>query len=227
MTLGIRAACSDTYLAAGEMERDYMTGWCGLNADKIVIGGAQATPRSRPSETQKNRDWIVFFSEEYELLSARAQIFYSELLPELCSLARHTNRKVIVKLHPFESFRLRKELIAKTVPAEARSLVEIRTGPMTPDLFERAWFSITVESSVAVESTLNGVPCFLCSWFDGSWYDYGRQYAKYCAGHPLDSPESIRQIPRLLEEIKITDRSCQALHTPISPERLDSILGGM
>ena len=97
---------------------------------------------------------------------------------------------------------------------------------MTPDLFERAWFSVTVESSVAVESTTNGVPCFLCSWFDGSWYDYGKQYAKYSAGHVLDSPQRIRQIPQLLERIEITAATRAALHTSITGEGLDSILFG-
>ena len=175
-------------------------------------------------ERSREADWIVFFSEQYEISSARTQTLYSELLPELCWLARQNNRKVIVKLHPFESLRMRKAIIDRVVPAEQRGLIEMRAGPMTPDLFERAWFSITVESSVAVESTSNGVPCFLCGWFDVSWYDYVKQYAKYDAGHLLDSPESVRQIPQRLDGIKITDATRQALHTFISPDELDSIL---
>lgn len=232
MTFGIRKACSDIYLASGDMARDYMIEWCGLPADKIVVGGPEKTHRSLPSSGQeasgqKERDWIVFFSEQYELSSARTQTLYSELLPELCSLARQNNRKVIVKLHPFESLRMRRALVDKAVSVEDRNLVEMREGPMTPDLFEHAWFSVTVESSVAVESTTNGVPCFLCGWFDASWYDYGKQYAKYSAGHLLDSPESVRRIPQLLDGIKITDATCRALHTSISREHLDSILSGM
>ena len=97
---------------------------------------------------------------------------------------------------------------------------------MTPDLFARAWCSLTVESSVAVESTLNGVPCFLCSWFDASWYDYGKQFAKYSAGYPLDSPQRIREIPDLLKQFQITEASCRRLHTSISPEHLESVLSG-
>ena len=97
---------------------------------------------------------------------------------------------------------------------------------MTPDLFARAWCSLTVESSVAVESTLHGVPCFLCSWFDASWYDYGKQYAKYSAGYPLDSPQRIGEIPQLLEQIQITEATRRGLHTAISPERLESVLSG-
>ena len=115
-------------------------------------------------------------------------------------------------------------MIDKALSAEDMPLVEMREGPMMPELFERAWFSVTVESSVAVESTMNGVPCFLCAWFDSSWYEYGKQFAKFCAGYQLESPESIRQIPRLLEGIKITDATQRALHTSISRECLDSVL---
>jgi hypothetical protein len=230
MTFGIRREYSDTFLASGEMARDYMINWCGLPAQEIIIGGAQKAPDSfpaaGPAAPARNRDWIVFYSEAYEVSSARTQTLYSELLPELCNLARQTNRKVVVKLHPFESLRGRKSLIDNTLSPHDRALVEMREGPMTADLFERAWFSVTVESSVAVESTTNGVPCFLCSWFDASWYDYGKQYAKYSAGHRLDSPQSIPQIPRMLEEIRITDATKQALHTSISCEQLDSLLFG-
>ena len=97
---------------------------------------------------------------------------------------------------------------------------------MTADLFARAWCSLTVESSVAVESALHGVPCFLCSWFDVSWHDYGKQYAKYSAGYPLDSPQRIREIPQLLEQFQITDATRRSLQSSISPERLESVLSG-
>jgi len=81
-----------------------------------------------------------------------------------------------------------------------------------------------VESSVAVESTLNGVPCFLCSWFDASWYDYGKQFAKYSAGYPLDSPQRIREIPQLLEQLQITEATRRGLQTSITPDHLESVL---
>jgi len=226
LSLGIRRPASDTYLVKGDMARDYCVEWCGLSDEKIVVGGPAEEPHPLPSSSRTGRDWIVFYSEAYELFSARTQTFYAELLPELCLLARRTNRKVIVKLHPFESLRVRRALVDKVMPAEQRSLVELREGPMTPDLFERAWFSLTVESSVAVESTINRVPCFLCSWFDPSWYDYSKQYAKYSAGYPLDSPQRIREIPQLLERIQITEAIRQSLQTPITPEHLESVLSG-
>ena len=226
MSVGIRRPCSDTYLVKSEMARDYSVGWCGLPESKIVVGSSSQTPNALASSTRTERDWIVFYSEAYELSSGRTRTFYAELLPELCLLARQTNRKVIVKLHPFESFRMRRALADRVLSADQRNLVEIREGPMTPDLFERAWFSLTVESSVAVESTANGVPCFLCSWFDASWYDYSKQYAKYSAGYRLDSPQRIREIPQLLKEIQLTEATLRGLRTPISPERLESVLLG-
>jgi hypothetical protein len=170
------------------------------------------------------KDWIVFYSEPYEIFSGRTQTLYAQLLPELCSLARQTNRKVIVKLHPFESLRERTAMIDEVLSAEQRSLVEMREGPIMSDLFERAWFSVTVESSVAIESTVNGVPCFLCGWFDASWSDYTKQYAKYHGGYLLGSPRMISEIPGLLEGIKISDATLTALEAPVSPENLESLL---
>jgi len=226
MTFGIRPPVSDTYLMQGDMARDYIVGWCGLSADKIVVGGP-ATHNPLPASSHPTqKDWIVYYSESYELYSGRTQTFYAELLPELCLLARRMNRKVIVKLHPFESRRTRTAIIDRVLSAEERSLVIIREGPMTSDLFARAWCSLTVESTVAVESTLNGIPCFLCSWFDASWYDYGKQFAKYCAGFPLDSPQRIREIPQLLEQFQITEATRRGLQTSITPEHLESVLSG-
>jgi hypothetical protein len=229
MSFGIRRPASDAYLMSGEMARDYWVTWCGQSPEKIIVGGPAEGPRRLPtsSRTERDRtgkDWIVFYSEMYELSSGRTHTLYAELLPELCALAAQTNRKVIVKLHPFESLRARKALVDGVLSAEQRAIVEMRRGPMTPDLFSRAWCSLTVESSVAVESTMSGVPCFLCGWFDGSWYDYGKQYAKYSAGYPLDSPQQIREIPQLLERLQITEATRQGLHASISAEQPDSIL---
>lgn len=232
MTFGYRSLVSDIYLLRGEMARDYSMEWCGIPAEKIVVGGpAPAMEATTPARAMlragtMQRDRIVFYSEAYELSSGRTETFYAELLPELCSVAQQMNCTVIVKLHPFESTRMRTAIVDRVLSAEQRSLVEIREGPMTPDLFERARCSLTVESTVAVESTANGVPCFLCSWFDASWYEYGKQYAKYSAGHPLDSPQRIREIPQMLEQIHITETVQRRLHNAITPERLEEVLSG-
>ncbi len=225
MSFGFRRPVSDNYLLRGEMARDYCVNR-GLSVAKIVVGAPSSTTNALPPSHQTERDWIVFYSEPFELSSSRAQTFYEELLPELCMLAARGNRKVIIKLHPFESLRMRRTLVDNVLSSELRRLIEIREGSMTPDLFARAWCSLTIESSVAVESTINGVPCFLCSWFDASWYEYGKQYAKFSAGYPLDSPQRIREIPQLLEQFQITETVRQGLQTQISPKHLEAVLSG-
>jgi len=225
MSFGIRRGVSDRFLLRGEMARDYGLR-CGLPAEKIVVGSPAQPISPLLSSSHNQRDWIVFYSEPFELSSSRSATFYQELLPELCQLAASANRRVILKLHPFESLRMRQALVNRVLSPDQRRLVEVREGPMTPDLFSRAWCSLTVESSVAVESTIQGVPCFLCSWFDRSWYGYGEQFAKFSAGYPLDSPQRIREIPQLLEQIQITESIRQSLQTSITPERLESVFSG-
>lgn len=228
MSFGIRNTCSDSYLMRDEMAHDYAVNFCRLSPEKLVVGGPEVegdqTHSRKSKKTISERDWIVFYSEAYELSNGRAHSLYAELLPELYGLALQTNRRIIVKLHPFESRRARRAIARQVLSAEHQRLLEFREGPMTGDLFERAWFSVTVESSVAVESTINGVPCFLCSWFDSSWYEYGKQYAKFSAGYQLDSPHQIREIPELLEQFQITEATRRGLQTTISREQLDSIL---
>lgn len=224
MSFGIRRPASDTYLMRGDMASDYGMTRCGLPPERIVVGAAPEAARPTQSSNHGVKDWIVYYSEAYELSNGRTETLYAELLPELCQLASRMHRKVVVKLHPFESFHMRKALIDNVLSGEQRSLVQMREGPMSPELFARAWCSLTVESSVAVESTLNRVPCFLCSWFDNSWYDYGKQYAKYSAGYPLDSPQRIRDIPHLLEQFRITEATRQSLQTSITADHLESVL---
>ena len=117
-------------------------------------------------------------------------------------------------------------MLFRSLPADLQPLVKLREGPLTSDLFARAWCSLTLESSVAVESTLKGVPCFLCSWFDGAWYEYGAQFAKFSAGHALKSPDEISSIPSLLEGFEITPAQQQRLSTQIRPDQLQAALSG-
>jgi hypothetical protein len=223
MTFTLRPAVSDVYLMRNEMAFDYSTGSSKIPPEKALLGAPPLHRKNSPSTSGTLRDRIVFYSEAYELSSIRTQVFYAELLPQLCQLARSNNRRVIIKLHPFESGRERTALIDQILSSQDRSLVEIREGPMTPDLFARAWCSFTLESSVAVESTLAGVPCFLCSWFDVSWYGYAKQFAKFGAGHPIESPDQIQQVPQILQDFEISEATLQRLQTTITAEKLESI----
>ena len=224
MGFALRPAVSEICLARGEMGRDYWKEFCNVQHSRMLVGSSTAQPNPRtPGQKQ---DWIVFFSEEYELSSGRTEDFYRQLLPKLVSLANNTGRKVVIKLHPFESLRERTRFVNQVLPVDLIRLVELRDGPLTPDLIDRAWFTLTVESSVAVESTLKGVPCFLCHWFDSSWYEYGIQFAKFSAGHILNSPEEILDIPKRLKNCEITPAIRQRLATQIRPEELQAILSG-
>ena len=219
--LPLRTLACDTYVAKGEMERDYMMQQCAVPASRIVVG-APAGRQSRPQGEDGSS--IVFFSEQYELSSGRTRSFYREVLPRLCTLARKCGRRVVVKLHPFESPRLRTRIIDDTVSRQDRELIDIVHGPITSELMQRAWCALTMESSVAVECAINGVPCFLCGWFEILFAGYAKQYVKFGAARRLDSPEEIANIPDLLKHYSITPDVQERLWHPISPQTLDEML---
>ena len=224
MSFAVRQPRSDIYLVRGEMARDYLLRHSQLLPERVVVGAAgDADPALRSGA---NRDCIVVFSEAYELFAGRVEDFYREIFPRLCSVARETGRRVVLKLHPFESLRARRCVLKKVLSAEDFQCVEIRSGPLTRELMERVWCGITVESSVACDCALQGVPCFLCHWFESSWYEYGRQFAKFGAGYLLRSPEELSRIPALVKEFRSTPETRGRLTTAIGSERFEGVLSG-
>lgn len=223
LTPSIRWHASDTYLARGEMARDYWVRWCGLPPHRVLVGASQSA--SPPAESPNRKpDSIVFFSEQYELSSGRVAQFYQEVLPPLCALALKTGSKLIVKLHPFESARNRRRLVDKLLSAQQSAVVQVVDGALTPELLERAWCAITVESSIVLDCALYRVPCFLCSWLDVSWSGYASQFVQFGVGHVLNSAEEITGIPGLLGKIRRANPG--ALSAAIDPQRLAGILLG-
>ena len=224
-----RESLSDIYLAKGGMEKDYLITACRLLPEKIVVGAPEHGVSSLNTVATVERGRapsIVYFSEPYELYSGRVKNIYEELLPPLCGLARQTGRNVIVKLHPYESIRGRARVIDRALSPADRPLVNIVDTPLSASFLRDVWFGITVESSVAVECTLQGVPCFLCGWLELGAHGYVRQYAKYGAGYVLESPGDIERIPELLQGVKITPHIRQGLWQPITPKDLDRLLSG-
>ncbi|MFZ0799675.1 MAG: hypothetical protein WCA13_17460 [Terriglobales bacterium] len=220
----LRGVCSDTYLTKGEMEKDYMVRQCGVPEERIALG-APPVEHSLPQEkSPAPGDQIVFFSEPYELCSGRAETLYRELLPSLCAIARQYERKVVLKLHPFESVSARSRLVDGILSGDNRQVVEISTAPISEHLLRRVWFGVTVESSVAVECALAGIPCFLCGWFDLGMHCYGRQYEKFGAAQVLKSPSAISRIPEMLGPQRPSADSRNLLYQPITPMELDGIL---
>jgi len=223
---------SDLYLAKGEMERDYLVRVCRLPAERVILAGPplpQSIPAHEHVEKERRRDespLILFFSEPYEVGRLRTEDVYRELLTPLAKLAREFSRRLVVKLHPFESRAERMELVAKVLPPENAALVDVLDGPFTPELVARAWFAVTVESTVVIDCSLLGVPCFLCEWLNYSPYGYTGQYARFGVGRILNSPEQINEIPRLVAE-PATPLSEDCLLKPVDPEWLRRTIAGV
>jgi len=224
VNLLLRGICSDTYLAKGEMEKDYMVEQCGVPEERIVLGAPPVEYSIDRGKSRATGDRIVFFSEPYELYSGRTETLYRELLPGLCAIARQYERKVVLKLHPFESVSARSRLVDRILTGDDRQLVEISIAAISEQLLRRIWFALTVESSVAVECALAGIPCFLCGWFDLGTQCYGRHYEKFGAARVLNSPSAIPNIPEMLDlQYPGADFRNRFYH-PITQMELDGIL---
>ncbi len=218
---------SDLYLAKSEMEHDYLQRVCHVSHDKIALGAptyqVSTMPVKAASETESQ---IVFFSEPYESAGGRGEEVYRELVPALARLAHQAGRKLIIKLHPFESVSGRSRLVQQVLPAKHQATVEIISGLLSRDLLLKTWFGITVESSTVLDCTLQRIPCFLCEWLVLNPYGYIQQYARFDLGYILKSPEQIAQIPRMLALQKLRSPPLEGIWQPIEPERLRQYLGG-
>jgi hypothetical protein len=218
----LRGVCSDTYLAKGEMERDYLVKECGVPQERIFVGAPPGSPFAAQGEGTGTH--IVFFSEPYELYYGRTETLYQELLPGLCAIAREHGRKVMVKLHPFESLTGRSQLVERVLTDNDRKLVEVTAEPVSERLLRKIWFSLTVESSVAVECALAAVPCFLCGWFDIDLYRYGKQYERFGAARILDDTADISHIPELLGSQRPGADVRNRLYHSITREDFEAVL---
>ena len=138
------------FLVKGEMESDYLQRARSIEPQKIHIG---APSGATVAETHQSRHdgAIVFFSQPYEVEGGRADAIYRELLPRLHSVAQRTGRKLIVKLHPFESLRERKTRVASVLASQAAAEIEIISRVPVEEVMARAWCGIAIDSSVAVE----------------------------------------------------------------------------
>jgi hypothetical protein len=227
--LPLRAPACDIYLAKGEMERDFLQRTFPVAASRISVGAPAAhfheDPRSVvDKEPAAASGSIVFFSEQYELTHGRSSVFYREILPQLCTVARIHGTRLIIKLHPFESPASRQKLIAGALPPKDLALVDLVHGPLTPELMRRIWFAVTLESSVARDCAIRGIRCFLCNWFVSPMTGYGKQFVRYQAAQQMESPEEIPQIPERLESFRITPEVRRGLWNPIAPATLEALL---
>jgi hypothetical protein len=213
-TILLRGICSDTYLAKGEMERDYLIRECEVPQERIFVGAPPGSHLAVHGLTAGTH--IVFFSEPYELYHGRTETLYREVLRRLCAIGREHGRKVMLKLHPFESMTARSQLVDRLLTDSDRKLLEVTSEPISEQLLRKTWFSLTVESSVAVECALAGVPSFLCGWFDIDLYSYGKQYERFGAAQILHRPDDISRIPVIMESQQTNAAVRDRLYHPIS-----------
>jgi hypothetical protein len=222
----LKVPAAEFCLAKSRMEEDYLVRECGVDPRRVLIGapGTQVSRKAIP--LQHSPLDIIYFSEPYEAFAGRAAQIYQELLPALCRIARHADKRVVVKLHPFESLRERKQLVERVLGAEDRRVVAVVDGPLTPALLASTWFGITVQSTVAAECALEGIPCFLCGWLADPSFGYARQFAKFGAGYLLNSPEDIAGVPQILSSYQVPLEVRANLGSPITVDTLRCLLTG-
>lgn len=215
---------AETYLVKGEMEGDYLQRVTTIPRGEIVV----AAPGKNASNTvlDQNRDALVFFSQPYEVLKGRTDAIYAELLPRLCSVAHSSGKKLVVKLHPFESRRARQKLVNAIVPTHMQVHVEILDSIAPEAVMARAWCGVTVDSSVAVECSLRKIPFFLCGWLDFSGFGYLRQFERYGVARVLQSPEEVEQIPQMVADFQFLPETLQRLWRESNPAQLDELMFG-
>jgi hypothetical protein len=199
-----------TYLAKGEMERDYLERICGVDAGRIRVGAAYP-PRENASLWRERAPWIVFFTEPHETDLWRVEAIYREVLPGLCAAARSSGKTVVLKLHPFESARQRRRLVMRTLSKEDQKLLNVTDAPLSREILQKTWCAVTVESTVAFECASVGIPAFLCGWLRHAYAGYAPQYARFGVGRMLETPNDLLRIPAML---------CAAIPSPDTASRL-------
>jgi hypothetical protein len=218
----LRPQRDSLFLAKGRMEQDYLQRVCKVNPSEIEVG-APSRP-TFPRKLQTTGRFIVFFSDQYEVLGGRANEFYRDVLPGLAELAAANNRDFAIKLHPVESLRERRRLVKSVLPPHLFRTVSFVAGPLTESLLENTWFAVTVLSTTAVDCALRGIPAFSCAWLEYSNYGYAEQLIKFGAALRLNAPDEIAAIPEKLQSFSRPDSS--SLWQTIDHERFQELLSG-
>jgi hypothetical protein len=217
----------DVVWVRGKMEEDYLVRRCGVPQERVEIG-APALPATWSESQQSNRSsfrpYLLFISEAFDVTGGRAEEFYRDILPPLADLALASGRELIVKLHPGESKRERAGMMARMLSAKQKSVTRMVTGPLTEDLFAKAWFGITILSTVAMECAVRGIPCFLCKWLETWPYGYVEQFIRFGVGIGLDSPREIEKIPQYMKEQAVRADVRENCWQPAAPSRLRELL---
>jgi hypothetical protein len=223
--MAVKVPHADTYIAKGEMERDYLLQSCGVSAHTVMLGGQGLPTGQGPVKglTQTRANWLVFFTEPYEAAGWRSDEVYSNLLPKLWSLAQNNGMKLVFKLHPFESVKGHRRMLRKYLPQQESEILVIAGAP-SEQLWSNTRCALTVQSTVALQCASLGIPVFLCHWLRDLTTGYAEQFAKFGVGHILESAEELSKIPRLLEEKARTVQLRPAVWDAMDPRKLRDVL---
>ena len=220
--MAFKVPCFSTYLAQGEMERDFLERICGVDPSRIRIGAADS-PAQHSLFWSPNAPWIVFFTEPYETDFWRSAAVYREVLPRLCAVARNAGKTIVLKVHPFETARQRRRLVKATLAESDQKLVAVIDSALSPEVLRNTWCAVTVESTVAFECASVGIPAFLCGWLRHAYAGYALQYARFGVGRLLETPADLLRIPEIVEEARPAAEIGERLVQAISPDALAAV----
>jgi hypothetical protein len=116
-------------------------------------------------------------------------------------------------------------MLRRLAPEQERK-IDVIAGLPSDQLWNNAQFALTVQSSTALECAALGIPIFLCAWLRDSCSGYVQQYARFGAGHVLESPEQIDEIPQLLERWNGKTFQPQASRRVSDSHKLADLFGG-
>ena len=223
--MAVKALHADTYLAKGEIERDYLLRSCRVAPEKVVLGGqglSSTTDSAKPAG-RSTEPWLVFFTEPFPTAGWRAEEVYADLLPKLWALSQSCGLKLVFKLHPFESVKGHRRILRKYLPRQ-EPRIGVLAGAPSPQLWRNTRFAIMVQSTVALQCASLGIPVFLCSWLRDSNSGYVGQFSRFGIGHILESADALSEIPRLLEMQGRTVQMRPALWETMDPAKLRDLL---
>jgi hypothetical protein len=213
----------DVIWAKGKMEEDYLVRQCGVPRERVEIA-APVMPDNWNAEERSSEEvfqpHVLFISEPCDVIGGRQEEFYRDILPPLADLALATKRKLVVKLHPAESKRERSGIVARILSTEQKSVTLMISGPLTEELLSKAWFGITILSTVATECAVRGIPCFLCKWLESWPYGYVEQFIHFGVGIGLSDPSEIRKIPEYLRQNPVSSEVRENCWHPAAAGRL-------
>ncbi|HEV2397049.1 MAG TPA: polysialyltransferase family glycosyltransferase [Candidatus Sulfotelmatobacter sp.] len=215
---------ADCYLVKGEMESEYLKRISNIPPERIVV--AAPGPVADASRNQVLDDAVVFFSQPFEVDNGRSDAIYRDIVPRLLAVSERRGRKLVVKLHPFESRRGRQKLLNSILGRDLARNIEIIEGVPPEKVMSRAWCGITVDSSVAIECALRRIPFFLCGWLDFNGMGYLQQYARFGAAQVLGCPRDLDRIPELVAAYKPDPLILDRLWHQADSAELDQVMFG-